>query len=153
MAQKDTNTKMEDIISLCKRRGFIFQGSEIYGGMAGTWDYGPLGNTLKKNIEHLWWRQFVDDRDDMYGIDSAILMNPKVWEASGHVSGFSDPLVECQNEKCKNRRHRVDHLVSPDIYAKILSRLNSPDTINSLVSRTTKEISEEMPADAKESFP
>lgn len=98
---------MEKIVSLCKRRGFVYQGSEIYGGLAGTWDYGPLGVALKKNIEHLWWRYFVDSRDDMYGIDSAILMNPKVWEASGHVSGFSDPLVEC--EKCK-RRFRADHL-------------------------------------------
>lgn len=98
---------MEKIVSLCKRRGFVYQGSEIYGGLAGTWDYGPLGVALKKNIENLWWRYFVDSRDDMYGIDSAILMNPKVWEASGHVGGFSDPLVECA--KCKHR-FRADHL-------------------------------------------
>ncbi len=98
---------MEKIISLAKRRGFVFQGSEIYGGLAGTWDYGPLGIALKKNIENLWWKFFVDARDDMYGLDSAILMNPKVWEASGHASGFSDPLVEC--EKCQ-RRFREDHL-------------------------------------------
>ncbi len=94
-------------MSLAKRRGFVYQGSEIYGGLAGTWDYGPLGVALKKNIENLWWRMFVDSRDDMYGLDSAILMNPKVWEASGHVSGFADPLVECQ--KCKHR-FRADHL-------------------------------------------
>ncbi|MDP4020853.1 MAG: glycine--tRNA ligase [Candidatus Adlerbacteria bacterium] len=98
---------MEKIVSLCKRRGFVYQGSEIYGGLAGTWDYGPLGVALKKNIENLWWRMFVESRDDMYGIDSAILMNPKVWEASGHVSGFADPLVECS--KCKHR-FRADHL-------------------------------------------
>jgi glycyl-tRNA synthetase len=98
---------MEKLVSLAKRRGFVYQGSEIYGGLAGTWDYGPLGVALKKNIENAWWRMFVDSRDDMYGIDSAILMNPKVWEASGHVSGFADPLVECQ--KCK-RRFRADHL-------------------------------------------
>lgn len=98
---------MEKIISLAKRRGFIYQGSEIYGGLAGTYDYGPLGLALKKNIENLWWRFFVDSRDDMYGIDSAILMNPKVWEASGHVAGFADPLVECS--KCK-RRFRADHV-------------------------------------------
>ena len=98
---------MEKIVSLSKRRGFVFQGSEIYGGLAGTWDYGPLGVALKKNIENLWWRFFVDSRDDMYGLDSAILMNPKVWEASGHVGGFSDPLVECS--KCKHR-FRADHL-------------------------------------------
>lgn len=98
---------LEPIVSLCKRRGFIYQGSEIYGGLAGTWDYGPLGVALKKNIENLWWKRFVSDREDMYGMDAAILMHPKVWESSGHVSGFSDPLVEC--EKCK-RRFRADHI-------------------------------------------
>lgn len=99
---------MEKIVALCKRRGFIFQGSEIYGGLAGTWDYGPLGIALKKNIENLWWKMFVDSRDDMYGIDSAILMNPKVWEASGHVAGFSDPLVTDVKTK---KRYRADHLL------------------------------------------
>ena len=98
---------MEKIVSLCKRRGFIYQGSEIYGGLAGTWDYGPLGVALKNNIKNIWWNMFVDMRDDMYGLDAAILMNPKVWEASGHVAGFSDPLVECS--KCK-RRFRADHV-------------------------------------------
>lgn len=98
---------MENIISLAKRRGFVFQGSEIYGGLAGTWDYGPLGVALRNNIKSLWWKKFVTDRDDMYGVDAAILMNPKVWEASGHVSGFSDPLVECK--KCKHR-FRADQL-------------------------------------------
>lgn len=102
-----THTTMEKIISLCKRRGFIYQGSEIYGGLAGTWDYGPYGVSLKNNIKALWWQMFVDARDDMYGVDAAILMHPKVWEASGHVSGFSDPLVECT--QCK-RRFRADHL-------------------------------------------
>ncbi|MCX6787442.1 MAG: glycine--tRNA ligase [Candidatus Kaiserbacteria bacterium] len=85
---------MEKIVSLCKRRGFIFPGSEIYGGLAGTYDYGPLGLALKKNIQNLWWRMFVDERDDMYGIDAAILMNPKVWEASGHVQTFADPMAD-----------------------------------------------------------
>jgi glycyl-tRNA synthetase len=99
--------QMEKIVSLCKRRGFIFPGSEIYGGLAGTYDYGPYGVALKENIERLWLSMFRDDRDDMYGVDAAILMNSKVWEASGHVSGFSDPLVEC--EKCK-KRFRADHL-------------------------------------------
>lgn len=98
---------MEKIVSLCKRRGFIYQGSEIYGGLAGTWDYGPMGVELKNNIKSLWWKMFVQERDDMYGMDAAILMHPKVWEASGHVSGFSDPLVECT--KCK-KRFREDHL-------------------------------------------
>src|SRR5438045_3114396 len=86
---------LEQLTSLAKRRGFIFQGSEIYGGLAGTWDYGPLGVQLKRNIQNLWWKMFVEDRDDMYGLDSAILMNSKVWEASGHTgAGFADPLVE-----------------------------------------------------------
>ncbi len=98
---------MEKIVSLSKQRGFIFQGSEIYGGLAGTWDYGPLGVALKKNLENIWWKRFVLDREDMYGIDAAILMNPEVWRASGHVEGFADPLVECS--KCK-KRFRVDHL-------------------------------------------
>jgi glycyl-tRNA synthetase len=99
--------EMEKIVSLCKRRGFVYPGSDIYGGLAGTWDYGPLGVALKNNIKQLWWRLFVEGREDMYGVDAAILMNPKVWEASGHVAGFSDPLVECQ--KCK-RRFRADHV-------------------------------------------
>lgn len=98
---------MEKIVSLCKRRGFVFPGSEIYGGLAGTFDYGPYGVVLKENVERVWLSMFRDDRDDMYGIDAAILMNPKVWESSGHVSGFSDPLAEC--EKCK-KRFRADHL-------------------------------------------
>ena len=98
---------MEKIISLAKRRGFVFPGSEIYGGLAGTFDYGPLGVVLKENVERLWLQMFRDSRDDMHGVDAAILMNPKIWEASGHVSGFSDPLVECG--KCK-KRFRADHL-------------------------------------------
>ncbi|MFA6078039.1 MAG: glycine--tRNA ligase [Candidatus Paceibacterota bacterium] len=98
---------MEKIVSLCKRRGFIYQGSEIYGGLAGTWDYGPLGVALKRNITNLWWKRFVEEKENMYGIDAAILMNPKAWESSGHLSGFSDPLVEC--EKCK-KRFRADTL-------------------------------------------
>ncbi|MBX4192309.1 glycine--tRNA ligase [Candidatus Parcubacteria bacterium] len=103
----ESENVMEKIVSLSKRRGFVYQGSEIYGGLAGTWDYGPLGVALKKNIENLWWKRFVLDREDMYGVDAAILMHPKVWEASGHVAGFSDPLVTCQ--KCK-RRFRADHV-------------------------------------------
>lgn len=99
---------LEQIVSLAKRRGFVFPGSEIYGGLAGTFDYGPHGLTLRKNIENLWWRTFVDGRDDMYGIDAAILMNPKVWETSGHVGGFNDPLVEDLKTK---KRYRADHLL------------------------------------------
>ncbi len=85
---------MEKIVALSKRRGFIFPGSEIYGGLAGTWDYGPLGLALKNNLKNLWWKMFVDDRDDMYGVDAAIIMNSRVWEATGHVANFSDPLPD-----------------------------------------------------------
>lgn len=95
------SASLEDIVSLSKRRGFIYQGSEIYGGLAGTWDYGPLGTLLKRNIVNEWLKYFVDGWSDMYQIDSAILMNPKVWQASGHVDTFTDPLVECSN--CHNR--------------------------------------------------
>ncbi len=105
---KKNDNVMEEIISLSKRRGFIFQGSEIYGGLAGTWDFGPLGVALKKNIENLWWKRFVSDREDMYGMDAAILMNQNVWKASGHVGGFSDPLVEDLKTK---KRYRADHLL------------------------------------------
>lgn len=101
------NVGMEDIVSLCKRRGFIFSGSDIYGGLAGTYDYGPMGVLLKRNITNAWWKHFVENRDDMYGMDADILMNAKAWEASGHVAGFSDPLTEC--DKCK-RRFRRDHV-------------------------------------------
>lgn len=106
-----SEVKLEDIVSLAKRRGFIYQGSEVYGGLSGTWDYGPLGVTLKRNIMNLWWKMFVDTRDDMYGVDAAILMNQKVWQASGHVDTFTDPLVECGN--CKGR-FRADKLDDPN---------------------------------------
>lgn len=100
--------KMEKIVSLAKRRGFIYQGSEIYNGLAGTWDYGPLGVELKKNIEESWWNTFVRGRQNIYGVDAAILMNSKVWEASGHVEGFHDPMVEDVKTK---KRYRADHLL------------------------------------------
>ena len=103
-----SQAKMEDIISLCKRRGFIYQGSDVYGGLSGTWDYGPLGVQLKRNIMNLWWRMFVDERDDIYGVDAAILMNPKVWKASGHVDTFVDPLCE---DVVNHRRYRTDHIL------------------------------------------
>ena len=99
---------MQKIISLCKRRGFVFPNSEIYGGITGFYDYGPLGVELKNNIKREWWREMVDSRDNVVGIDGAIITHPKVWEASGHVEGFTDPLVECK--KC-HKRFRADHLV------------------------------------------
>ena len=99
------NDLMDKLVSLCKRRGYIFQSSEIYGGTGSVWDYGPLGVELKRNVKDLWWSAMVHQRDDVEGIDAAILMHPKVWEASGHVDGFTDPLVECGN--C-HRRFRAD---------------------------------------------
>ncbi len=92
---------MDKIVSLAKRRGFIFQSSEIYGGINSCYDYGPLGIELKKKIKELWWKAMVYERDDIEGIDASILMHPRVWEASGHVEGFTDPLIDCKN--CKNR--------------------------------------------------
>jgi glycyl-tRNA synthetase len=102
-----SDVKLEDIVSLAKRRGFIYPSSEIYGGLAGVYDYGPLGVKLKHNIQNLWWNSFVAAWDDMYPMDAAILMNKKVWEASGHASGFNDPMVECGN--CHSRL-RADHV-------------------------------------------
>ena len=98
---------MEKLVSLCQRRGFIFPSSEIYGGLASTWDYGPVGVELKRNVKEAWWRANVHERDDMVGLDTSILMNPRVWEASGHVTAFSDPLVECK--EC-HQRWRADDL-------------------------------------------
>ncbi|MBQ6147811.1 glycine--tRNA ligase [Candidatus Saccharibacteria bacterium] len=98
---------LEDIVSLCKRRGFIFPGSDVYGGFAGTWDFGPLGVMLKRNLMNLWWNFWVEKRDDIFGIDAAILMNPKTWVASGHTATFADPLVECK--ECHGR-FRADKL-------------------------------------------
>lgn len=108
MAKTEKENLMDKIVSLAKRRGFIFPGSEIYGGLANSWDYGPLGVELKNNIKRLWWKTFVQERSDVVGIDSALIMNPKVWEASGHVANFNDPLVE---DKVNHERFRLDHLL------------------------------------------
>jgi len=102
---QQTQGKMEKLVALCKRRGFIYPGSEIYGGLTGTWDYGPLGVELKKNIKDQWWKSMVQLREDVVGIDAAIMMNPKTWEKSGHVKAFADPLVEC---KLCHQRFRAD---------------------------------------------
>jgi len=130
---------MEKIISLAKRRGFVYQGSEIYGGLAGTWDYGSLGVELKNNIKDLWWSRFVRERDDIYGIDAAILMNAKVWEAAGHVAGFADPLVECK--KCK-KRFRADHLIDDEksyLAEKKAFSKRIIDTLKGLDKKITKK--------------
>jgi glycyl-tRNA synthetase len=108
MSDSGRAATMEKIVALCKRRGFVYPGSEIYGGLANTWDYGPLGVELKNNVKQLWWRTFVHRRRDVVGLDAGILMHPKVWEASGHVVNFNDPLVDCKT--CK-ARFRADHLI------------------------------------------
>ena len=108
MARSLPYADMDKILSLSKRRGFVFQSSEIYGGLGSTWDYGPLGVELKRNVKEAWWRSVISGRDDMVGLDAAILMHPRTWEASGHVENFSDPLVECR--EC-NQRFRQDHLL------------------------------------------
>jgi glycyl-tRNA synthetase len=125
---------MEKIVALCKRRGFVFPGSEIYGGLANTWDFGPLGVELRNNIKQLWWRTFVHRRRDIVGLDAGILMHPKVWEASGHIVNFNDPLVDCKT--CK-ARFRADHLIeerlgehvegkTPEEMSAILAKANVP---------------------------
>ena len=104
----NTEKTMEKIVALCKSRGFIFPGSDIYGGLANTWDYGPLGSRLKNNVKDTWRKRFIQERRNSYEVDADILMHPRVWEASGHVASFSDPLLDCK--ECK-MRHRADKLV------------------------------------------
>ena len=127
-AEKSRVVTMDKITALCKRRGFVFPGSDIYGGLANTWDYGPLGIELKRNVKDLWWRRFVHQRRDIVGLDAGILMHPRVWEASGHIESFNDPLVDCRT--CRSR-FRADHLIeerlglqvegaSPDEMSRIL---------------------------------
>src|SRR5574342_955894 len=99
---------MDKIVALAKRRGFIYPGSEIYGGLANTYDYGPLGTELLRNIKDLWWKYFVQDRSDMVGLDASIISHSRVWQASGHVAGFADSMIDCKN--CKARM-RADHLI------------------------------------------
>jgi glycyl-tRNA synthetase len=134
MKQSTRVATMDKVAALCKRRGFVYPGSDIYGGLANTWDYGPLGVELKNNIKQLWWRTFVHRRRDMVGLDAGILMHPRVWEASGHVGNFTDPLVDCRT--CKTR-FRADHLIeeklgvhaegkSPDEMTAILREANVP---------------------------
>ena len=114
---KNTDKTMEKIVALCKGRGFIFAGSEIYGGLANTWDYGPLGSRMKNNVKDAWRKRFIQERKNSYEVDADILMHPRVWEASGHVASFSDPLLDCK--ECK-KRHRADNLIddfNPDAHA------------------------------------
>ena len=143
MQKENDNVTMEKIVSLCKRRGFIFPSSEIYGGFSSTYDYGPYGVILKNNIRDSWWKIFVEDRDDIVGLDGAILMHPKTWEASGHVEGFSDALIDCK--ECKNR-FRADHLIEEQ--AGLDAEGKSNDEINQLIK--TKKI--KCPVCGKASF-
>ncbi|MFH0941110.1 MAG: glycine--tRNA ligase [Candidatus Omnitrophota bacterium] len=140
---------MDKIASLCKRRGFIFQSSEIYGGLANTWDYGPLGVELKRNVKNCWWKSVVQERMDMVGLDCAILMHPQVWKASGHVDGFADPLVDCK--ECK-KRFRADHLNStndenikecPFCKAKIDLRVTVPRMFNLMMKVSLGAVEDE----------
>ena len=105
---KNTEKTMDAIVTLCKNRGFVYSGSEVYGGLANTWDYGPLGVEFKNNIKKAWWKKFVQEHPLNVGLDAAILMNPQVWVASGHVATFNDPLIDCKG--CK-MRHRADKLI------------------------------------------
>ncbi len=140
--------KMEEIVSLCKQRGFVFQSSEIYGGFASVWDYGPLGVELKRNVKEAWWQAVVRERDDMVGLDSAILMHPKIWEASGHLATFNDPLVDCKT--CKGR-FRADHLADtpcPNKPSKLageaeVCELTEPRLFNLMFSTTVGPVDKE----------
>jgi len=119
--------KMEKIVSLCKRRGFFYKGSEIYGGMAGFFDYGPLGVALKKNIEKIWWNMFVDSEENMFGVDATLVMHPNVYQASGHAKNFADPMVE---DLKTNKRYRADHILEEN---KIDVTGLTPEQMNSLI--------------------
>ena len=114
MTEPSATVDLGTLVSLCKRRGFIFQSSEIYGGLASTWDYGPLGVELKNNVKNAWWKAMVWSRDDMVGLDAAILMHPDVWRASGHAERFNDPLVECKNCHTRFREDELDQQVCPN---------------------------------------
>ena len=114
MSQSNSQIDIDKLTSLCKRRGFIFQSSEIYGGLASTWDYGPLGVELKRNVKDSWWKAMVWERDDMVGLDAAILMHPDTWRASGHLENFTDPLVECSDCNKRFREDHIDSIVCPE---------------------------------------
>jgi glycyl-tRNA synthetase len=135
---KESMHSMDKIVSLCKRRGFIFQSSEIYGGLASAWDYGPLGVELKRNVKNAWWKSIVHDRDDMVGLDASILMHPKVWEASGHVDGFVDLVVEC---KSCHKRMRLDELLSDQ---EIRDALENPKYTQLLSENSDNDLSKKL---------
>src|SRR5579859_232287 len=129
MVAEEQAVTMDKVVALAKRRGFVFGSSEIYGGLSGFWDYGPLGVELKQNIKRLWWRTMVHLRDDVVGIDSALIVPPAVWQASGHLENFNDPLVECQN--CR-RRFRADDLEGSRECPHCGGKLSEPRQFNTM---------------------
>lgn len=128
---KENKATMDKIVNLCKNRGIIFPGSEIYGGMGNTWDYGPVGVEFKNNIKRTWWKRFVQENPNTYGVDAAILMNSRVWEASGHTTSFSDPQMDCKN--CKTR-HRADNLIEAHSKGKVNPDLMSNKEMQSYIA-------------------
>ena len=128
MAEPKENLQMEKIVSLCKRRGFVFQSSEIYGGINGFWDYGPLGAELKRNVKELWWNAMTRQRDDVAGLEATIIMSPKIWEASGHVATFSDPMIDCKTCKGRFRADQTDEIACPQKPSKCVSECHGEKT-------------------------
>ncbi len=128
MAESKENVVMEKIVSLCKRRGFIYQSSEIYGGINGFWDYGPLGAELKRNVKELWWNAMTRQRDDVVGLEATIIMSPKIWEASGHVSTFSDPMVDCKTCKARFRADQLGEIPCPQKPSKMAGECHGEKT-------------------------
>jgi glycyl-tRNA synthetase len=128
MAEPKENLQMEKIVSLCKRRGFIFQSSEIYGGLNGFWDYGPLGAELKRNVKELWWNAMTRQREDVAGLEATIIMSPKIWEASGHVATFSDPMIDCKTCKGRFRADQTDEIPCPQKPSKCVNECHGEKT-------------------------
>ncbi|MEK7565593.1 MAG: hypothetical protein AAB506_00935 [Patescibacteria group bacterium] len=129
-----TEDLMQKVVSLCKRRGFVYPGSEIYGGVANTWDFGPLGLALKKNIKNLWWQEFVEKEENIFGIDGGIILSPEVWETSGHVANFTDDLAEC---KSCHQRFRADQLNDLKKCAECGGLLTEPKKFNGMFQTQT----------------
>lgn len=128
MAEPKENVLMEKLVSLCKRRGFIFQSSEIYGGINGFWDYGPLGAELKRNVKELWWNTMIRQRDDVAGLEATIIMSPKIWEASGHVTTFCDPMIDCKTCKGRFRADQIDEIPCPQKPSKCVNECHGEKT-------------------------
>src|SRR5437899_4510055 len=128
MAEAKSSEVMEKIVSLCKRRGFIFQSSEIYGGLNGFWDYGPLGAELKRNIKDSWWRTMTQLREDVVGLEATIIMHPKIWKASGHADTFTDPMVDCKTCKARFRADQMAELPCHQKPSKMASECHGEKT-------------------------